>query len=175
MAEYFQRQNPAGMAKVMNLVESGLGTDEIAQVLYDESVLKELEKVEGARELKIPDEIRIIAQALAYREDIYDEDLPKVHGVLNQAYSAEIRGSEAFREGEGVSLETIKDLFEDESYKWLVVEVPNGHGVEEDGAILGAVCFSVSGLSKRNGTPLFNDYPSVDILLDSYTCTYDLM
>lgn len=39
----------------------------------------------------------------------------------------------------------------DTSYRLKVLEVPQGHGIERDGIIIGVTCFSTDGESRRNG------------------------
>lgn len=135
----------------MTMVESGLGTDEIAEALHEMSEMKVLESLEGEKKEVVPDEIRVIAQALAFRSVLTDYDLDCVYDVLSDAYCGEVHGKECFRQGNPVSRSCIKDLFSDESFRWLIMECPNGHGMEADGAIIGVSCFSVDGISRRNG------------------------
>lgn len=141
----------------MTLIESGLTADEVAKTLVDDNVRRELAKTEGsktfAEETEIfADEIKVIAQALAYRNAVA-EDIPEVMKLLNSAYSPEIEDShaEAFRRGEAVTLESINDLFADPSYTWILVEAPSGRNVELDGVVLGACCYSTDGISRKNG------------------------
>lgn len=148
----FQRKCPAGTNKIMTMVEGGLGTDEIALALHEMSEMQVLESLEGATKENFPDEIRVIAQALAFRSVLTNSDLDCVYDVLSDAYSAEAHGKERFREGDSVSRSCIKGLLSDKSYKWLIMECPNGHAMEADGAIIGVSCFSVDGISRKNGT-----------------------
>ncbi len=97
-----------------------------------------------------PDEIKLISQPLAYRQ-AFSHDLYALHDLLHQSYSTETVGAEAFRSGDPISKNTIKDLLNDKSYKWLIVEAPSGREVELDGAILGVCCYSIDGVSRRNG------------------------
>ena len=147
----FQRKCPAGTNKIMTMVEGGLGTDEIAVALHEMSEMQVLESLEGATKEIFPDEIRVIAQALAFRSVLTSSDLDRVYDVLSDAYCAEVHGEECFREGDSVSRSCVKDLFSDKSYRWLIMECPNGHGMEADGAVIGVSCFSVDGISRRNG------------------------
>lgn len=133
------------------MVEGGYGTDEIATALQEISDLKALQVTEGDKVERFPDEIRIIAQALAFRNSRADSDFEEVLGILSAAYSAEVSGVESFRDGESINKEDLADLFRDESYQWVMVECPNGQGVEPDGAIIGVCCFSTNGISRRNG------------------------
>lgn len=65
---------------------------------------------------------------------------------------AKLQQAEGFRRGKALPDDAIESLFfNDPSFKWLIVEAPNGHGIEKDGVILGASCFSTDGISKRNG------------------------
>eukprot|EP00596_Hydrurales_sp_CCMP1899_P009279 CAMPEP_0119046652 /NCGR_PEP_ID=MMETSP1177-20130426/48052_1 /TAXON_ID=2985 /ORGANISM="Ochromonas sp, Strain CCMP1899" /LENGTH=157 /DNA_ID=CAMNT_0007020119 /DNA_START=25 /DNA_END=499 /DNA_ORIENTATION=- len=137
----FQKKCPAGTNKIMTMVESGLGTDEIAVALQEMKELKEMEAVEGKGGDKMeafPDEIRLIAQALAFRGVENDDDIKPLSDVLSSAYSDETNSDESFRKGEAISKEYFTDLYLDKSNKWLIVEAPNGQGVEADGAVLGA-------------------------------------
>ena len=79
------------------------------------------------------------------------DDLHEILGLLSSAYECELRGPEAFRAGDAVSVEQYIALFEDPDYQWLVCEAPSGRGVEKDGVILGISIFSKNGVSTRNG------------------------
>ena len=148
----FQKQCPKGTSKLMTMVEGGLGTDEIAAALNDMAELKCLETVEGFPEREsFPDEIKVIAQALAFRNSGSEFDLDIFVDVLSAAYSEEVNGLERFRHGEAMSKDLLKSLYHDKSYQWIVVEAPNGQGVEVDGAVLGVCCFSTDGISRKNG------------------------
>jgi hypothetical protein len=137
----------------MTMVEAGMDTDDIAMALRETAELKALvaSGEDHDEEESFPGEIRLIAQALAFRSVVEDDDLPRVLDVLSVAYSAEVSGLEAFRSGLSISRETLEGLYNDESYKWLVVEAPNGHHIEVDGAILGVCCYSTDGVSRKNG------------------------
>jgi hypothetical protein len=138
----------------MTMVENGLGTDEIALALTEMAEMAEMENLGGekaGKEENFPDEIRIIAQALAFHEAATEADFVSILAVLAMAYSAETFGLESFRSGDSISSQNLNDLRKDKSYHWLVCECPNGQGVEADGAILGACCFSADGISRRNG------------------------
>lgn len=54
--------------------------------------------------------------------------------------------------GEIISRQTVVDLFDDDSYKWCIVEAPSGKFIEEDGMILGVCCYSTDGVARKNGT-----------------------
>lgn len=154
------------------MVESGLGTDEIAAALQEMSELKVLESLEGEKKELFPNEIRIIAQALAFRTVENDADFDNLLDVLSIAYSAEVIGAENFREGEAISREYLMNLYADKSYQWLIIECPNGQGVEADGAILGASCFSTTGISRKNGEKNM-EYCTL-YKLNEYDCTLDI-
>jgi hypothetical protein len=148
---FCQRKCPSGTNKIMTMVESGLGTDEIALALTEMAEMENLDGEKARKKENFPDEIRIIAQALAFREAATEADFVSILAVLAMAYSAETFGLESFRSGDSISSQNLNDLRKDQSYYWLVCECPNGQGVEADGAILGACCFSTDGISRRNG------------------------
>ena len=149
--------DPKLQNKIRQLVEDGLSPDELLKQLHEDAERQLLEEVEGPREEPpIPNEIKLIAQALAYRKATV-EDTEELHKLLNQAYKEEIQGSEAFRlDKEAISIDCVKEYLEDPSFKWLLVEAPQGHGMERDGAILGACCFSSDGISRRNGMSTYH-------------------
>ena len=154
MAASFARTScPRGQNKIMGMVEAGMDTDEIAQALQETAERKTLALTEGNDddEEMFPGEIRLIAQALAFRNEVDDSDLPRIWDVLSAAYQAEVSGLDAYRSGIALSKDTLNSLHNDASYKWLIVEAPNGHHVEIDGAILGVCCYSTDGISRRNG------------------------
>ena len=146
------------------------------QLLVEEEQERQLEKKEGSlyteKELDeqekelFPNEIKLIAQALAFRY-CSREDAEEICRVLKKAYSCEIvhynssaaigATSEAFRrDKEAVALSAITALFDvgdGTEYKWLCVEAPSGMGVLDDGSMLGVCCFSTSGVSRKNGQP----------------------
>lgn len=147
-----QQKDPKLVAKIMDMVESGVSPEDIGQRLEEEREKEALEAVEGPpEEEQFAAEIKIIAQALAYREAVSD-DLHEIMSLLNAAYACEIKGPESYRVGEPVSVEQFISTFEDKSYTWLVCEAPSGRGVEKDGVILGVSIFSTDGESKKNGT-----------------------
>ena len=154
MAASFARTScPKATNKIMTMVEAGMDTDEIAVALQESAEVKALiaSGEDHDEEESFPGEIRLIAQALAFRSVVEDDDLPRILDVLSVAYSAEVSGLEAFRSGLSISRETLQGLYGDDSYKWLVVEAPNGHHIEVDGAILGVCCYSTDGVSRKNG------------------------
>ena len=161
MAAY-QSRDPGLAVRVQTLVESGLTAEEVARTLVEDNVQRELAKKEGsatfAEETEVfADEIKVIAQALAYRPAT-EEDLGEIAALLDAAYAPEVRGEESFRSAAGgdgkygaVTLESVQSLFHDATYSWQVVEAPSGRGVEVDGVILGACCYSTDGVSRKNG------------------------
>lgn len=153
----FQSADPALAARVYGLIESGLSSEDVAKALVEDNVSRHLSKTEGSRSFAeetevFADEIRVIAQALAYRQATA-EDIPEVARLLEAAYAPEVQadGAEAFRVGAAVSLDSVEALFADASYLWQVVEAPSGRDVELDGVILGCCCYSTDGVSRRNG------------------------
>lgn len=131
-------------AQVVDFIESGLSSEDIIKKFVDPKIDSE------SAEETFSDEIHIISQPLAYRKGL-SIDIPEVYRLLNSSYNAEIEGGEAFRSGKAVSIESVMELFEDDFYEWMVVEAPSGKGVELDGIILGACCYSTKGISRRNG------------------------
>jgi hypothetical protein len=146
----------------MTMVEGGMDTDAIAKALQESAELKHLAATEGADAVPdrdgdnevVPREIRLIAQALAFSSDVTAADVPRVHQVLAAAYAAECVGAESFRGGPALSSAAVEALVADPSYRWVLVEAPNGHRAEEDGALLGACCYSTDGVSRKNGEVL---------------------
>jgi ribosomal protein S18 acetylase RimI-like enzyme len=146
----FRTQTPQSTAQLMGMVERGLGTDEIEAALKEMAETQAIEASEGVQEETFPKEIRLIAQALAFRS-IEEADTAVVTEVLSDAYLAETIGEDSFRKGPSIPKQMIMDLLNDKSYKWILVEAPNGHNIEADGAVLGACCFSTDGVSRKNG------------------------
>jgi len=145
------RKDPKLVAKLMDLVESGVNPLDIAKTLAEDAEKAALEELEGPPdEETFAREIKIIAQALAYRK-AEPADLQEIMALLNSAYKAEVEGIEAFREGPPLNVELFIELFDDPSYQWLVCEAPSGRGVERDGVILGVSIYSVDGTSRCNG------------------------
>ena len=163
-----QKRCPIGANKIMTMVECGYGTDEIATALQEMSDLKALEATEGEKVERFPDEIRIIAQALAFRYITTKSDFESISGILSAAYSAEVSGLESFRAGESITKEDLANLFSDDLYQWIMVECPNGQGVEADGAIIGVCCFSTNGISRRNGRNLLLIHSCIHSLIHSF-------
>ena len=110
--------------------------------------------VPGGEEEAFPREIRLIAQALAFTSDVTEADSSRVHSVLSASYVAECGGTEAFRGGPALMRATVEALVADPCYRWVLVEAPNGHRAEEDGALLGACCYTTDGVSRKNGEVL---------------------
>ena len=144
--------DPKFQAKLQDLVESGLGPEEIIQHFREEDEKKALEETEGPPfEEEIPDEIKVIAQALAYR-GIEEGDIKDIYRLINESYSPESNdGKESFRIGNCVSRETFQGIIDDPDYHWLIVEAPGRSNGDGGSLILGVVCYSTSGTSKRNG------------------------
>jgi len=152
-------KDPALQARIIDLIQAGVNPEDIAKRLDDDAREKRLFEEEGPPPSEqFPDEILLISQALAYRgATIADAD--RIVKLLNDAYSDELLGPESFRTSDGtsgvnrsVSSDTVMALLENNSgYNWLLVEAPDGRGVEEDGVILGAACYSTDGVSKKNG------------------------
>ncbi len=94
------------------------------------------------------DKIQIAAQPLAFR-NATNTDIRQIIMILKLAYDCEVHGSESFRSAPVISFDSI-DL-SDQSYTWLVVEVPSGRGIEADGALIGVCCYSTDGISRKNG------------------------
>eukprot|EP01031_Cornospumella_fuschlensis_P045764 gene45764-56014_t len=141
---------PEVQAKIRGAVEAeGLNPEEVMRRLHEEAELQLLGD-EAPDADHIPSHIYIIAQALAYRSAI-PEDESELHGLLNEAYRDEIEGPESFRTGEAVSRDEVNFYLNSPNFNWILAEAPNGHGIEKDGILLGACCFSTDGVSRRNG------------------------
>uniref|UniRef100_A0A7S1TY27 N-acetyltransferase domain-containing protein n=1 Tax=Phaeomonas parva TaxID=124430 RepID=A0A7S1TY27_9STRA len=95
-------------------------------------------------------EIRVVSQAMCYRP-VKTADFDEVVTVLNEAYSCEEEGAEAFREGDYINKRLLAELFLEGGVQGWVVEVARGFEIEKDGAILGACVFRTDGTSTRNG------------------------
>jgi ribosomal protein S18 acetylase RimI-like enzyme len=149
-------RDPEFVRKVLDLVEAGSSSEEVIKSLQEEQRASQEPK---EREI-FPDEIRLIAQALAFRAPVND-DILEIHTLLCEAYMDEFLGEEAFLENlQGqqedkfkiISKEALSELFQKSSgYDWLIMECPNGRGVVDDGTIIGACCFSTNGVSRKNG------------------------
>jgi hypothetical protein len=152
MMQEVQKNDPKLVAKMIDLLESGVSAEDIGKRLQEDAEKEQLEQIEGPPdEEHFPDEIKLISQALAYRE-VIDDDLIEICALLNHAYRCEIDGPESFRIGNSINIEQLINMYDDKSsYKWLLCEAPSGRGVEKDGVILGISIFSIDGVSKRNG------------------------
>lgn len=131
--------------RILDLAEKGFEPTDILRILEEEQEVK-------AEEEPIPDNIRIIAQAFACRP-AGAKDLEELFSLLSGAYASESSGEEAFLEpsSSSVSREIVLQYISDESYQFLVFEIPKGFGIEKDGMIIAACCFSTDGVSRRNG------------------------
>ncbi|RYG66799.1 hypothetical protein EON64_08925 [archaeon] len=141
---------PEVQAKIRGAVEAeGLNPEEVLRRLHEEAELQLLgdEAPDGER---IPNQIYIIAQALAYRSAT-TEDESELFGLLNEAYRDEVEGPDSFRTGEAVGKNEVRFYLTSPNFTWLLAEAPNGHGIEKDGVLLGACCYSTDGISRRNG------------------------
>lgn len=145
-----KKQKDIISSKIRTLIESGMSAEEVAKTLQEEERRKQEIKMEGDEKEVFPEEIRIVAQALAFRVAT-PGDIAEIWSVLSASYKPEVTGNESFRSGEVVSLQSIHQIFDDPSYHWLLVESPNGHGFIEDGSILGVCCYSLDGISRKNG------------------------
>ena len=147
-----KRKDPNIVNRILTLVESGsLPNEIIAQLSAEKQSADEPFENEN-----FSDQIKIISQALAFRTPISSE-LPALLELLNNAYKAEIVGPECFRQGPVFSVDEIAVMLADPTYKWLIVEAPNGRGVISDGSIIGCCCFSTDGVSRRNGLEPFRN------------------
>lgn len=150
--------------KIKNAAElRGLEPDEILRELHQDAerqLAREYDERQASKYgLKpnndegetFPQEIRLIARALAYRNATLDDFL-QLEILLNKAYKAEIDGPEAFR-GDSVPVESERISFylSDNSYQWLIIEAPAGQTTEPEGTILGACCYSTDGHYKLKG------------------------
>ncbi len=157
--------DPTLQNKIRHMVEvEGMSPDELLNKLHEDAERQLVEQADEEERIRrgiprsadlseldaVPNEIQLIAQALAYRSATVD-DLDDIHKILNLAYKEEVIGDEAFRIGEAVTKDSIEYHLSDPSYKWLLIETPNGHGMLKDGDILGACCYSTDGVSRKNG------------------------
>jgi len=158
MMNEITNRDPGLINQVTSLIEKGLTPEDIAKTLILDNERRELIKTGDIYESdeEFPDEIRLIAQALCYRNGTID-DINDIKKLLNNAYKYELinnnnsKCNEGFRKDkEAITNDTILELFE-QSYKWLIVEAPNGHNIEIDGVILGVCCYSTDGISRKNG------------------------
>lgn len=149
-------KDPELYSKILELAKSGHSAEEIGKIVVEDEAQKKQQELEAASgeftEEPIPDEIQVMAQALAYRHATV-EDTEDITSLLNDSHRPDVFSkNEAFRTGDLVQLEVIRSMIEDtETYSWILVEAPDGRGVEKDGIILGVSCFSMNGTSRRNG------------------------
>jgi hypothetical protein len=141
-------KDPTLVNQVTELIESGLNPQQIANYLMEQSQ-RQAAGIEDEPEI-FSEEITIASQALAFR-DATPEDAGTISRIINDAYQGEVIGDEAFREGPTVSEDLITDMLAIDTYKWTVVEVPCGYGIEEDGTVMGVCCYTTDGVSRRNG------------------------
>lgn len=137
------------------LIQSGLDPEAIAQALLEQN-RKQSEGEVTSTEL-FSDKILMTSQALAFRSPT-DADIPTIVEIINAAYDAEIHGPESFRKGITVKKDEIESMISDGNYKWIVVEAPDGRGIESDGQMLGVCAFTTDGISRKNGIHLSNQY-----------------
>lgn len=149
--EKAKQRDPKFVNQVLSLVESGMDPMEIITSL--QASVSNSDSNEDEEEV-FPDEIKLISQALAFREPS-SSDFEEIFKVLSSAYKIETTGPESFRSGDPISKNDLYELFSSGQYKWLVVEAPSGRNIVEDGAILGVCCFSTDGVSRKNGWFLF--------------------
>lgn len=154
-------KDPNLQAKIKSLAElEGLTAEDILQKLHQEAEEIILTEQEGPKESQpIPSEIKLISQALAYRSATID-DLDELFTLFNGAYSDETNGPEAFRKGPTIDKKFLEQYILDTTYTWCLLEAPSGMNIEQDGAILGACCYSTDGVSRKNGNK--------NLLLTSY-------
>lgn len=83
-------------ARILELVEKGYESSQILAILKEEQELREdphrLDGEEEGEKETFPDAIRLIAQALAFR-DAVDEDVEEVLKLLQDAYQCDIEGN----------------------------------------------------------------------------------
>lgn len=130
-------------AKLMDLVESGLGAEDIMKEFKKEHEDEQAAEHEEAE--NFAEEIQMISRPFAYRAGTLD-DIDALYRLFNEAYKPDIEGSESFRVGPAIEKESLVSLFEDTSYQWIVMET-----IDENSVILGACCFSTDGISRCNG------------------------
>lgn len=137
--------------EILGLIQDGHLPLEIAKkVLNCEKNFQEPSESYESEKETFPDELVIISQALAYR-NAEVTDSKAIYEILNKSYHPETEGPEAFRFGDFMSLERIKDSVESESSLWLLVEVPEGRETNDDGSIIGLCNYTTDGVSRKNG------------------------
>jgi len=90
--------------------------------------------------------IRVVAQALAFRQTTSQADVKELTRVINSGYAGEQHGEtsgEGFRTEPLLDEETVGAMVEDPDCEWLLAEAPNGRGAVANGAILACCCFSL--------------------------------
>ncbi len=148
MSAEARKRDPKLVEEVISMVESGMGSMEIIEKVRS---AQGPETTSVSEDVPIPEEIKVIAQALAFRVPT-QSDLKEIVAVLKSAYSSEIRGPESFRSDKtAIEEDVVANLLSDSSYQWCVAEVPNGKGYVPDGAIIGVCCYSTDGVSRKNG------------------------
>ena len=133
--------------EIYNLIDAGNSPEDIARILNEKIVQNGLD--ESSAET-FPDEILMISQALAYRTATI-QDSGAIRNLINLAYQDETCGQESFRIGETITVDIIKSLLEQSDYRWILAEAPDGRGVEDDGMLLGICCYTIDGISRKNG------------------------
>lgn len=141
--------------KIKNAAEfRGLEPEQILKELHEEAELRLIAEKEGIGAVQsvdepIPHEVQLIAQALAYRSATLD-DLFQLHALLAKAYEPEINVRGFRNDLEAVSKDSVQFYLEESNqYQWLIQETPDGRFFEQDGAILGACCFSTDGVYRN--------------------------
>lgn len=139
---------PEVNARILDLVDKGYESGQIIDILREE----EERKINPMEEEVFPDAVRMTAQALAFRTAELS-DVDDVYEVLRSAYLCEMNGDEAFLSASthNISKDEILKYISDSSYKFILLEAPNGYEIEHDGFVLGATCYSTDGESKKNG------------------------
>lgn len=98
------------------------------------------------------DEIRVVAQALAFRGALR-HDTNEIAALVNKAYHGEMAGQpEGFRRTPVVDVEMLRCMVDDPDCQWIIAEAPNGQDAVDDGAILGVCCYSIGGAAVKNSS-----------------------
>ena len=143
------KRDPEFVQRVLNLIESGLSSDELISTIHSDNI----DKNEKKQEEHFSDEIRLISQAFSFRKPNNDDKM-MIYKLICDGYHDEISHvhEESFRDGQIISFELFDDMFQENScYQWIIMECPCGKDVLEDGSIIGVCCFSTDGLSRKNG------------------------
>jgi hypothetical protein len=138
---------------VTELIQSGLDPQAIAEALIAQNRKQAEGDGDPINTELFSEKILMTSQALAFRRGT-PEDAPIISRLINAAYLPEITGVEAFRSGPTVTESQVQKMLEDLIHQWIVVEVPNGRGVESDGQMLGVCAFTTDGISRKNGHEL---------------------